>query len=321
MPLPFGFGGHRECRPTSQPAPAPRRRGENIQIFQIFLCSCPSLWVALLAPVPSRGQAPTPPGVTDPTWCHRSEDKPDPRARTPVWGRQHLLCLISSPRMEQKGFGGAETSTELFPQEERDPQIGLFLLFYPNSPLFPGQRWAWQWGHQEAPPVLGSPQVQLSQWHPELSLRAMGWVTTAPHSFVGILCWGVSAGLAVPRAVAVSPLGDLAVQRDRSCRDSGTNTGINPRDSCSPSPPQFVGADRAAAPRGRGGCGIFPIGQSPPGRAAAARSRWGKLQPFAFLGAAASGGFGCFQGSAAPWQLRAGHWGMLLQEWRKESCG
>lgn len=53
---------------------------------------------------------------------------------------------------------------------------------------------------------------------------------------------------------------------------------------------QFVEADVAAVAQGCG-CGVPLFGHGPLGRAGAARSRWGKLQPFAFCSVAGYRGF------------------------------
>lgn len=76
---------------------------------------------------------------------------------------------------------------------------------------------------------------------------------------------------------------------------------MDSRDSCSPEPPAILGGlIRLQQPQAEGAAGSPPSGAAPPGRAAAARSRWGKLQPFAFYGAAGLGGF---WEAAGPWQL------------------
>lgn len=85
----------------------------------------------------------------------------------------------------------------------------------------------------------------------------------------------------MPRAPPLSQAGDLAAQRDEGCREARASSGDPMAPSSLGAGGRLMGLQR---PRTAGGCGcgVPPWGTAPPSRAGAARSRWGKLQPFAF---------------------------------------
>lgn len=128
-----GHGGHREGRLVTVRASPSCQQGEGKT--RMFLCCCPGPWVAPLPPVPSRGRGTS----TDPSWCHRSRDKAEPRAGTPVLGRQVPLCLISSPSTGQKGFGWHEPARSCSLRGDvggKEPQIWAISAFLPPIPPF-----------------------------------------------------------------------------------------------------------------------------------------------------------------------------------------